>query len=283
MGSGSTSQPVQLLVSDVDGTLLGPDRRLTEPTVRAAADLARSGVALALASSRPPQGMSQFVVPLGLTAPMAGFNGAMIVTPGLVEIRERPLDPTVIEPLVEALRSAGVDVWAFQGSRWLVEAADGARVDHHAADVGYRPEVVGDLLATLLGDGEPATKVVGVSEDTDAVAAALGAVRGRLGDRVAASSSQPVYVDVTDPSATKGSALLALCELLGVAPAATVAIGDGGNDVAMFGAAGLGIAMGNASDGVRRSADAVTAPNDRDGWAAAVSDLVLPVSIGSAS
>jgi len=265
-------------VSDVDGTLLDADRRLAPATVRAAQDLADAGVHLALASSRPPRGMVQFVLPLGITSPMAGFNGAQVVTPDLEGLIERPLDEAVVAPLVEALRSAGVDVWAFQGSQWLVERPDGARVAHHAADVGYRPEVVGDLLVTLLGDGDPVTKVVGVSEDHDAVAAALDLVVNGLGERVAASSSQPAYVDVTDPGATKGAALRAICDLLDVPPAASAAIGDGGNDVAMFAAAGLGIAMGNASAAVRDAADVVTGANDVDGWAAAVREVVLPAA-----
>ena len=276
MGAAATSGAVQLLVSDVDGTLLDADRRLSPATVRAARDLADAGVRLALASSRPPRGMVQFVLPLALSAPMAGFNGAQVVTPDLDPLAERPLDPAVVAPLVEVLRSAAVDVWAFQGSRWLVERPDGARVAHHADDVGYRPEAVDDLLATLMGDGDPATKVVGVSEDHDAVAAAHRLVGAQLGDRVAASSSQPVYLDVTDPGATKGAALLALCGLLGVPAEATAAIGDGANDVTMFAAGGLGIAMGNATSAVRSAADAVTGANDVDGWAAAVTELVLP-------
>ncbi len=265
-------------MSDVDGTLLDADRRLAPATVQAARDLADAGVRLALASSRPPRGMVQFVLPLGTTSPMAGFNGAQVVTPDLEGLIERPLDGAVVAPLVEALRSAGVDVWAFQGSQWLVERPDGARVAHHAADVGYRPDVVDDLLVALLGDGEPATKVVGVSEDHDAVAAAHELVVEQLGDRVAASSSQPVYLDVTDPGATKGAALLAICELLDVPPSATAAIGDGGNDIPMFAAAGLGIAMGNAGPAVRASADAVTGANDVDGWAATVREVVLPAA-----
>ena len=279
MGAAVTSGAVQLLVSDVDGTLLDTDRRLAPATVRAARELADAGIRLALASSRPPRGMVQFVLPLGLSSPMAGFNGAQIVTTDLDGLVERPLDAAVVAPLVGSLRSADVDVWAFQGSRWLVEHPDGARVEHHAADVGYRPDVVDDLLVTLLGDGAPATKVVGVSEDHDAVAAARTLVVERLGGRVAASCSQPVYLDVTDPGATKGAALLALCDLLDVSPGATAAIGDGANDVTMFAAAGLGIAMGNAPSSVRDAADVVTGTNGDDGWAAAVAEHVLSAGV----
>ncbi|MBU6215720.1 MAG: HAD hydrolase family protein, partial [Acidobacteria bacterium] len=79
-------------MSDVDGTLLDADRRLAPATVQAARDLADAGVRLALASSRPPRGMVQFVLPLGITSPMAGFNGAQVVTPDLEGLIERPLD-----------------------------------------------------------------------------------------------------------------------------------------------------------------------------------------------
>jgi hydroxymethylpyrimidine pyrophosphatase-like HAD family hydrolase len=62
---------------------------------------------------------------------------------------------------------------------------------------------------------------------------------------------------------------------MGVAPSETAVIGDGANDVAMFARSGLSIAMGNAAAEVQQAADFVTAPNNRDGFAAAMERLVL--------
>jgi len=90
------------------------------------------------------------------------------------------------------------------------------------------------------------------------------------------SRSQPVFLDVTAMDANKGAALATLAEHLGVPLAQTAAIGDGGNDPAMFHVAGLSIAMGQAEDAVKRQADVVTGANTEDGVAQAIEKYLLP-------
>jgi hydroxymethylpyrimidine pyrophosphatase-like HAD family hydrolase len=75
--------------------------------------------------------------------------------------------------------------------------------------------------------------------------------------------------------ANKGDALATLAEYLGVPLEQTAALGDGGNDPAMFHRAGLSIAMGQAEDAVKRQADVVTAANTEDGAAQAIEKYVL--------
>lgn len=82
-------------------------------------------------------------------------------------------------------------------------------------------------------------------------------------------------VEVTHREATKAGGLLAVCRLLGVDPARTIALGDSGNDVPMLQAAGLGVAMGNAPDWVKAQARTVTAHNREDGAALAIEQYVL--------
>lgn len=81
------------------------------------------------------------------------------------------------------------------------------------------------------------------------------------------ASSIPVNVEITDVRATKGTALLWLCDHLGVAVADTVAFGDSGNDLSMIEVAGDGVAMGNASPEVKAAADHVAPPCTESGVA----------------
>ena len=90
------------------------------------------------------------------------------------------------------------------------------------------------------------------------------------------SRSQPVYLDVTALEANKGTALATIAAHLGITLEQTAAIGDGGNDPAMFKCAGLSIAMGQADETVKRQADVVTAPNTEDGVAQAIEKYILP-------
>jgi hydroxymethylpyrimidine pyrophosphatase-like HAD family hydrolase len=86
--------------------------------------------------------------------------------------------------------------------------------------------------------------------------------------------SQDYYLDVTPPGHDKGTFVTALAKRLGVPLDAVATIGDMHNDVAMFKVSGLSIAMGNASDEVKRFANRITTSNEDDGFANAMEQIL---------
>jgi HAD superfamily hydrolase (TIGR01484 family) len=120
-----------------------------------------------------------------------------------------------------------------------------------------------------------AVKIVGVSDDVERVRQCEAYVQKALGSRATAARSQPYYLDVTNRDANKGFVLDYLSRELGVSPSEIATIGDQPNDVLMFRRSGLSIAMGNASDDVKRQATAVTDSYDDEGFAKAVERFVL--------
>ena len=91
----SPAHAIAAVVCDVDGTLVTPEKTLTEAALDAVARLRDAGIAFAVVSSRPPRGMRMLVEPLRLTTPMAGFNGAVFVNAGEETPREHFLSPEV--------------------------------------------------------------------------------------------------------------------------------------------------------------------------------------------
>lgn len=75
----------------------------------------------------------------------------------------------------------------------------------------------------------------------------------------------PLFADVNPQGQSKRVGVDIFCEQLGIDPAATVAFGDGGNDVTMLQHCGVGVAMGNAVDSLKEVADYVTDEVDQDG------------------
>jgi Cof subfamily protein (haloacid dehalogenase superfamily) len=262
---------IRLLLSDVDGTLVTPDKTLTPRAVKAVDGLRDAGIRFAITSGRPPRGMSMLIDPLVLETPIAAFNGGLVVEPDLAVVEERVLPAELVGPIVDLLRSFGLDVWVYRGPDWLVQDPDGAHVDREAATVQFAPTVVADF------DGltEGVAKIVGVSDDHDAVAAAAAAARERFGDHVSAARSQPYYVDVTHPEANKGAVVRFLSARYGIPPEEIATIGDMPNDVLMFAHSGLSIAMGQSDAGVQRAARRITTSNDEDGFANAVDHFIL--------
>lgn len=262
---------VRLLVSDVDGTLVTPDKTLTEESIRAVQRLNDAGIIFAITSARPPQGLAMFVEPLLLSTPLGAFNGAMIVDSQLRVLEEKTIDDNLAAPIIDLLHSHDLSVWVYQGSQWFVLDESGPHIEHESRGCDCRPTRLSDF--STIADG--ITKVVGVSDDSRAGAAASVAMSAMFGPRVSATRSQTYFLDVTHPDATKGRVVRFLSELYGVATEEIATIGDMHNDVSMFAESGTSIAMGNADAAVKEKASEVTTSNDAEGFALAVDRFVL--------
>jgi Cof subfamily protein (haloacid dehalogenase superfamily) len=248
------------------------DNALTERAIAAVIDLREAGVAFAVTSGRPPRGMSMLIEPLGLETPIASFNGGLFTHPDMSVIMQRTIPDDVAPVVIEILDGHGVDVWVYKGADWFVRDVSGPHVERESSTVGFEPTVV-DSFASL---STHVAKIVGVSDDHDAVHRAVSATRELLGDHVSAARSQPYYADITHPEANKGEVVTYLSKTLNIPIEAIATIGDMPNDVLMFSRSGLSIAMGNATEDVQRTARRVTTSNEQDGFADAVSRFVLP-------
>jgi Cof subfamily protein (haloacid dehalogenase superfamily) len=263
---------IRLLIADVDGTLVDQQKRLTDAAVDAVRKLHEADVKFAVTSGRPPKGMAMLVDPLNLRTPLAGFNGGIFVHRDMTVIEQKTLPDDLVAPIAEVIGSFKLDVWIYQGADWYVPDPDGAHVDKESRTVQFEPKI----MKSVTHHTKAVAKIVGVSDDHEAVDAATQAVRERFGDHVAASPSQPYYLDVTHPEANKGSVARYLAAQYEIEPDQIATIGDMPNDILMFEHSRLTIAMGNADEKVKQAATEVTDSNDDDGFAKAVERFVLP-------
>ena len=111
----------------------------------------------------------------------------------------------------------------------------------------------------------------GIYKDRDEVKQFL-----QKNSRVSCVSGGYNNLEFTRADVNKGAALYTLSDILGIKPSQTMAIGDTGNDLAILTAAGIGVAMGNATEEVRKNADYVTADNTKDGVALAIEHFLFP-------
>src|SRR3954453_2711160 len=102
---------IALVVSDVDGTLVTHDKRLTDGARGAVQRLHHAGVGFTITSSRPPAGMRLFVEPLGITLPMGAFNGSSIIDAELKAIEQHLIPAEAARRSIEQLEKFGSDVW----------------------------------------------------------------------------------------------------------------------------------------------------------------------------
>jgi hypothetical protein len=261
-----------LFVSDIDGTLVTTDKRLTPAALEAVAELKAAGVPFTVVSSRPPRGMRRIVDALGLQLPFAAFNGANIVDPAGGLVSAHRLAPQVARMALELIAAESVAAWAFADDAWFATDPQGPHVAHERMTVNFDPTVVANFEAVI----DRIDKIVAPSDDTPRLDRVERELRLKLGAEANIERSQSYYVDVTHPLANKGEAVKALALHAGVDLARIVVIGDMPNDIAMFRVAGFSIAMGQAPDAVKAAAAAVTGPNSANGFAEAVRAFVLP-------
>jgi transaldolase len=265
-------QAISAVLTDVDGTLVTKDKVLTERALQAVRQLRERGIVFTITSGRPPFGMRMLVEPLGLTMPMAAFNGGAIVLPDFSILDERQLPEYVLPALIDMIQSHGLDVWLFRSSDWCVRSPSAPRVSRETSNIQCPPVVASNFEGVLSG----VVKIVGVSEDHPRVAACEAAVQQAFGTQVSAARSQPHYLDVTHPKANKGVVIERLSRYLNIPMECIATLGDQPNDVLMFQKSGLSIAMGNASDEVKRQATGVTTSFSEEGFANAIEQFVLP-------
>jgi Cof subfamily protein (haloacid dehalogenase superfamily) len=267
-----TPTRIRLMLADVDGTLVTSQKVLTDRAIQAVHRLHDAEILFAITSGRPPRGMAMLVKPLGLSTPIAGFNGGVIVDPDMTVVEQRVIPENLVLPITALMRSFGLDTWIYRGSDWYVLDPNAPHVAREAWTVQFQPKV----MSRVEDETRDVAKIVGVSDDHDAVTRASTAAHDQFGDHVAAAPSQPYYLDVTHPDANKGAVAKYLAARYQVAPAEIATIGDMPNDVLMFAHSGLSIAMGNAEPEVKRAARRVTDGNDDEGFAKAVERFVLP-------
>jgi Cof subfamily protein (haloacid dehalogenase superfamily) len=282
--------PIKLLLADVDGTLLTHEKVLTERARAVIVQLGAAGIRFAITSGRPPRGMQMLIEPLALTTPIAAFNGGMFVWPDLSVLEQRVLQSDVIEPAMQTMKANGLDTWIYRGTDWFVRERHGPHVDREESTVKFPPTVVADFK----GLTDNVAKLVGLSDDLEAVRKCESAVRQQFAEKVGTKQSNPqretpslvsaarsqlYYLDVTHPDANKGFVVLRLSQMLGIPPDQIATIGDMPNDVSMFAKSGMSIAMGQSSDEVKKAATYATNSSEEEGFANAVDRHVLSVGV----
>lgn len=275
--------PIRLIAMDMDGTLLTRVDPVTAriPPENAAAlrDCVRAGVHLALASGRMPDDAGFFALDAGLPMHIIGLNGGVILDgPGGAPVYERYLPEETARRVLSVMMDSGVDAAVF--GAWEVVSMrerplEWARIvlgSHFGREGGRLRYVSGGVGAEAL---LPHTgKIVALTDhDREGLAAAKARICAEFPD-LAVTSSWWNNFEVNPAGVDKGSALRVLADRLGIPMTQVMAIGDNDNDVPMLRAAGIGVAMGNATPAAKSAADRLTLPNEAFGVAAAIREAL---------
>lgn len=261
----------KMIFSDIDGTLLDSQNRVTAKTREAILALEQRGIPFVLVSARMPEGMEPIKRALGNHAPMVSYSGGLVLDEDGKVISEQLIDLQLAVELKAMFDREFPQLCCntYGGSLWVVDDDQNPWVLGEQAIVGLKASVgtVEERFAALGGVhkfllmGEP------------------GAVRSaqerihRAYPELSLGASTPRYLEVMNGAAKKSAGVHMLCSRMGISPEETIAFGDGLNDVDMLLAVGRGYAMANAPEEVRKLAPYLAPDHDREGLLAVLREL----------
>lgn len=263
---------IRLAAFDLDGTVMGPDQRIS-PRVRAALAAAQArGAVVTLATGRMFSTVLPYALDLKLTAPLVACQGGWIQWPHT----DTPLlrTPLPVDIARDAIALAEQQDWHTvlyaDGEIFLRELRETS--SFYAALLGLDNALVTDweqVLATHIPD-----KVLFVAEP-EAIPAMGELLRATFDGRAQVFRSHARFIEVVPLGVDKGAGLAWLAAYLGISCAEVLAVGDQENDLPMVQWAGIGVAMGNATAHLQAAADWIAPSLEEDGVAAALERFVL--------
>lgn len=266
----------KLLVLDVDGTLLNSQREISKRTIQTLRKVQSIGIKVALASGRPTYGILPIAKAIDLHVHggyIISYNGAQVIsaTDGQV-IFERSIDPQMVPYLEKQANKLGMDMAYYDGDEVISTNIQNQHVIDEAQMNGMKLRQVEQLSMTIEDWPNEVMLFCDSEEELDALE---GHMQRHLNGVMDTIHSNPYMLEIVGYQVGKSYAMSALIQKLGIELSEVIAIGDGAADINMIQMAGTGIAMANATEGVRRCADFTTLTNDQDGAAVAIERAIM--------
>ena len=273
---------IRLVATDLDGTLLDSEKRISEENAKALRACEAKGVKMVFASGRSFESLSHMAREVGLTSPIISSNGARIdLSPAGPMLCDYPFDPALARTVYDILLRSGIYFIIYTtGRMFRCNAAAGGALGRGLNALNWNEKKEPSLIDVV--DDPKLTAAEGLGHVHKFVAftpdeARLNALRAQLSSEtpVSLSSSWFDNVEVLRPGAGKGAALGDLSRALGLDRSQVMAFGDNLNDLDMLRCAGFPVAMENAIDEIKAAARRVAPDHDQSGVAKVLRDLVL--------
>ena len=262
------------IVCDFDGTLANSDKTVSEENLKAIDELFSAGKKFALCTGRMTTSAKMLAEKLPFKPLIGAYNGGEIFDSSTGEVLIRhELKPELILRLVEYGRSRGLYFQVFT-DEVIVEKITEV-TEFYCSICRVKAREVGDIYSFVKENrlGSPKMMFINFKGEVESY---IQEILSIFGDEVEAVRCYEGMIDINPKGINKGSAVKDFCKIWGISERDCVAVGDEGNDVAMFEVAGVGACMINARDEVKPFADYVTQKtNDQGGVAEVIRRFLL--------
>lgn len=254
----------RLIVSDFDGTLANSQNQINPEVLEAINNYVRGGGIFAVCTGRILGAIIYRLRELNLKGLVVAGQGSVIadIESGKI-IKDTCFTHSQAAEICEGLESLGINVQAYGNYEFYSDLpADNKYLNLYESIIGVKALHSERKLSELLKEGDfkcSKFATLCAPADRDELYAKISKM---FGDRYDVTCSANVLIEVSQFGETKGAALKFLADYYGVPMDKTCAVGDNLNDLSMLEAAGYGIAVGNASDELKKRVKLITVTND---------------------
>lgn len=261
------NRQTKIFFTDLDGTLLTSEKNITPKTMAALRQWTDAGNKLALCSGRAIESVQNVKESLGLHFPgmfLIGYNGGEIYDCENGEVISRiplTLDQTAL--VMKTAKEKKIHCHTYTDTH-IISPADNEQLRYYCRAI-HTPVIISENVLDALD--KPPCKCIAIEiydrEKLEHFRTALAPItEGEL----TLLYSNDKYLEIFPACSGKGTAVTTLCKHLNIPLSHALAAGDEANDISMLQTAGLGIAMSNAKEEVKKSADVITdTDNNNDG------------------
>lgn len=272
----SVNTPYRLIAVDLDGTLVRSDQSISPHTLDVLERVQELGIKVAIASGRPTYGTAHVADMLKLDifgGYVMSYNGGEIADWKAKKVMyAQTLDKHIIPYIYTCARKHGMPIMTYVGQEVVSEVADNDYIRYSSMRNRMPIRQVDDFVAEaqktdivkciIVGDPTPLHQLEVLLQDE---------LRGKAG----VFRSEPFFLEIVPLGIDKAKGLEILLHKIGLRHESLIAFGDGYNDIPMLQFAGMGVAMENAAEEIKKAADKVALSNDADGVACMVEQLLL--------
>lgn len=267
---GVTQMQIKLIACDMDDTLLNGDIEISERNFKAIKKARDAGIVFLIATGRMYVSAQPYALKLRLDTPIVAYNGALVRGSRSGKVfYEHKMKIATAQEVLDYCREMNYYTQFYAGDKLLIEKCNDFS-DFYTKISGIPATEIGDELYKAK---EEPYKIL-IMTEIEKFSAAWKNFEEKFAGKLDVTSSKEGFLELMEPGVNKWEAIKAVAAGFNINPSEIMCIGDSNNDIPMIKNAGIGVAMGNAQDEVKKNAKIVTASNNDDGVALVIESIL---------
>lgn len=261
----------KMLVTDFDNTLLRTDHTILDETWKTIKEFERRGGKFVICTGRMLSTVLITVKPFDLHGEIIAFQGGVVADLDTGEILlKKYVDHNDAMSLLKELEKAGYYIQVYSDGDYFVNRFTKRTQRYYEANAHLMPIVIGENVCDYVEKNNlKLDKIVfGIDDDGlvtyDEVQPVMSAFSAKYAGKLVFNSSNTLLIEAVSEGCTKGEAVEFVANRNGIKQEEVICMGDALNDASMIKWAGLGVAVGNATDDLKELADEITVSCDED-------------------